>query len=264
MTAPFYTSYTVIVYQTPTTMASTVIFPLNEVERRHVFDIIHFSQDKIWRYVGSLLADKFDVDAGDQDAIRETIVHKGQFLYQYVLLKLMDAFPGKFEHLQSGPLLYRFIWLEITRRHANVLHKGTLWHSSPASALTDGLKYISSYDCIASADDSAHVLLSVESLCQCQVLKCPFLDDIYCIDNCHCTNTNWYSYSRPCALPAGTGCHSQICVVDQTTKVLVIRLSLELKTCHGDLHAFCIPRTDTYFYSRHKTISRAFRDFITL
>ena len=244
-------------------MSGTIIYPINEVERRQVFDIVHLSEDKVWRYIGNLLSDKFNIDGGDQDAIRETIVNNGQFLYHYVMIKLFQAFPNKFHYQQNGPLLYRFIWLEVRPSYSHVLHKGTLWHSSYQSAISDGLKYISSYD-FFSEDDPAKPLLSVESLCQCQLPKCPYSSDVFCIDNCTCTNVDWYSMPRPCAVSAGGGCHSQICTVGgDDYKVLVIRLSLELKRPLGNLHVFCIPRTDTYFFSRHKRISQAFRSFTT-
>ena len=173
----------------------------------------------------------------------------------------MAAFPGKIQYRQTGTLLYRFLWAEVSSQGHHVLHKGTLWHTTYQSAISDGLQYMASYDFIAD-DDHATPILSVESLCQCQLLKCPFRDDIYCLENCTCPTPDSYILPRPAAIDGGGGCHKLVCHLPGTsTKVLVIRLSLELVTRHGTLHAFCIPRTDTYFYSKHKRIASAFLEF---
>ena len=245
-------------------MAGPVFFPVNEIERRQIFDIINFSEAKIWRYVGDLLSARLNIDGGDQDAIREAIVYGGQYLYHYVMIKLFAAFPDHFHYAQRGPLLYRFVWMEVGSSHVNVLHKGALWHDSYQKAIADGLKYTMSYAFIED-DDPAPPLLSVESLCQCQLPKCPYSDDVFCITNCACTNDHWYSLPRLSAVSSGsTGAH-QICYLGENNyKVRVERLPLPLKCATGELHAFCLPRSDTYFYSQHKNIARAFRDFTLL
>ena len=242
-------------------MAGAVFFPVNDVERRQIFDIVNLSEEAVWKYIGSLLSNKLNIDGCDQDAIREAIVYGGQYLYHYVMIKLFSAFPGRFRYRQDGPLLYRFVWMEVGPRHVNVLHKGTLWHNSYHKAIVDGLKYILSYTFI-DEDSYAQPLLSVESLCQCQLPKCPYSDDVYCIEHCTCTNSHWYTLPRLSAVSAGSSNDSQLCYLGESNyKVRVMRLTLPLKSIAGQLYAFCIPRTDTYFYSTQKNISRAFHEF---
>lgn len=249
------------------TMACPVLHPLNEIERQQLCEILHFSSDaRVWQYVCQVFQPYFDFNQ-DTDLFREKILSHGQSMFHFMLLKLCSRFDNSlfsYKH-RSKMMMYRYVWLEIDScapHRVHVMNKGSLWYTKLSTALHAGRKYRPNYD-LPSSFQPPQVILTVESMCRCQMVTCPLTEDIFTTENCECDGHSYISQRKFPIAKGESYFHGQICITSDNKKVLVIRLANNIvDASNNTLYCFCIPRSDCYFMSRSKRISLAFKEFL--
>lgn len=247
-------------------MASPIFHPLSEADREQLCAILHSTKDvQVWEFLCEVFQNIFSFN-NDQDIFREKMVTYGQGMFHYMLLKLQSRFTNPlftYKHT-SKSMFYRYIWMEVDGGRENDLHvltKGALWFDKLTSALTSGRKYPPSIDFVTKRQ--SQLILSVESMCRCQMLPSNLTGDVFTIDNCHCDGRVYVARRKLARQNPCTSSHPQTCVVNDNQRVLVIRLAASIVDMFDNkMYCFCIPRSDTYFMSKSEKIPQAFREYL--
>lgn len=244
-------------------MAFPVLHPLSEGERRQLCDILHFTEDeRVWKYLCEAFRPIFAFSA-DTDLFRERMMECGQAMFHHMLFMLQTRFSHSlftYKH-SSKTLMFRYVWLEVDKSSVHVVNKGSIWYDSSLHALSAGRKYRPSLDCPASHQQQ--IILTVESLCHCQLMTSSLTDDVYAIDNCQCGGEFYLSRRKLAQHDSSSFFHAQTCILRDNKRILVIRLPATIIDSYDNvLYCFCIPRSDTYFMSRSKRIGDAFKTYL--